>query len=81
MKVVNIGFSSVLNAERIVAVISSDSAPSKRRISEAREAGMLVDATYGRKTRSIIVMDSGHIVTSTIAPDTLAGRIESEENG
>jgi hypothetical protein len=79
MQVVNVGFGSVINAGRIIAVVGSDSAPIKRRIQEARENGLLVDATYGRKTRAVVIMDSGHLVISAIAPETIAGRLNPSE--
>lgn len=69
----------MVSAERIVTVISPDSAPIKRLIQEARDDGRAIDATYGRKTRAVIVMDSGHIVLSSLITDTLASRIN--ENG
>ncbi len=69
----------MISAERIVSVISPDSAPIKRLIQEAKDDGRAIDATYGRKTRAVIVMDSGHIVLSSLITDTLASRIN--ENG
>lgn len=74
MKLVNIGFGNVVSASRMVAIVSPDSAPIKRIISDTREQGMLVDATYGRRTRAVIVMDTGHVILSAIAPETVAGR-------
>lgn len=79
IQLVNVGFGSVINAARIIAVVSSDSAPIKRKIQEARDGGMLVDATYGRKTRAVVIMDSGHVVISAIAPETIAGRLSARE--
>lgn len=78
MKLLNIGFSNMVSAERIVAVITPDSAPVKRIISEARESGRLVDATAGRRTRAVMMMDSGHVVLSAVQPDTIAGRLQSD---
>lgn len=75
MKLVNIGFGNLVAAERIVAVISPESAPVKRVITDAREAGSLVDATYGRRTRAVIISDSGHVILSAIQPETIAGRV------
>ena len=66
MKLINIGFGSLISADRLVAVVSPDSAPVKRLIQESRERGMLIDATYGRKTASIFVMDSDHVVLSAL---------------
>ena len=72
MKLVNIGFGNMISAQRLVAIVSPDSAPVKRMIQEGRERGMLIDATYGRKTRSVVIMDSDHIVLSAIQTDTVA---------
>lgn len=78
IKLVNIGFGNVVNADRIIAVISPDSAPVKRMVTDARASGKLVDATYGRRTRAIAVMDSGHIVLSPVQPETVAGRAQGK---
>ncbi len=72
---VNIGFGNMVSAGRIMAIISPDSAPIKRRIQESRESGVLIDATYGRKTRAVLVMDSGQIILSAIQPETIANRL------
>ncbi len=72
---INIGYGNIIAAERIVTVISPDSAPIKRLIQEAKDDGRAIDATYGRKTRAVIVMDSGHIILSSLVTDTLASRI------
>lgn len=79
MKMINIGYGNMVSAERIVSVISPESAPIKRLIQEAKDDGRAIDATYGRKTRAVIVMDSGHIVLSSLITETLASRIN--ENG
>lgn len=79
MKLVNIGFGSLIAAERLIAVIGPDSAPVKRVIQEAREAGRLVDATYGRRTRSVLMMDSDHIILSALQPETLSARMGGKE--
>lgn len=79
MKLINVGFGNAVNAERVIAVISIDSAPSKRIISKAKENNMLIDATQGRKTHSVIIMDSDHVVSSYLKPETILNR--SEENG
>ncbi|MBE7029643.1 MAG: DUF370 domain-containing protein [Clostridia bacterium] len=81
MKLINIGYGNVVLADKIVAVVSPDSAPIKRIIQEAREKGNLVDASYGRRTRSVIVTDSDHIILSSIQPETIANRLDenSEE--
>ena len=76
-KFINIGFGSVVNASRVVALVSPESAPIKRLIQDAREKGDLVDATYGRKTRSVLIMDSGHVVLSLITPETVNNRLVS----
>lgn len=82
ISLVSIGFGSVVHAERIIAILNAESAPIRRKIQEAREQGILVDASYGRKTRSVLVMDSGQIILSAILPETLTARIEgrSEAN-
>ena len=81
MKLVNIGFGNMVAAARIIAVIGPDSAPVKRMISESRDRGDLIDATYGRRTRSVILTDSGNIILSAILPETVAGRLEEHEAG
>ena len=74
MKLVNIGFGNMVSAERLISVIGPDSAPVKRMIQEAREAGSLIDATYGRRTRAVIIMDNGHVILSALQPETVASR-------
>ena len=74
MKLVNIGFGSMVAAGRILAVVDPDSAPIKRVVQEARERGMLIDASYGRKTQAVILMDTDHVILSAMTPDTLAQR-------
>ena len=86
MKLLNIGFGNMVSTERLIAIVSPDSAPIKRMIQDGRDRGMLIDATYGRKTRSVVIMDSDHIILSAIQPDTVAARLngrdvtEEEEN-
>lgn len=75
MKLINIGFGNMVSVSRIIAIVSPESAPIKRIISDAREKGQLVDATYGRRTRAVIITDSGHIILSAIQPETVAGRL------
>ncbi len=75
MKLINIGFGNMVAANRIVAIVSPDSAPIKRIISDSREKGQLVDATYGRRTRAVVITDSGFIVLSALQPETVAGRL------
>ena len=79
MKLINIGFGSMVSAEWIVAVVGPDSAPIKRMIQESRERGMLIDATYGRKTASIFIMDSDHVVLSALPPERFIPREAREE--
>ncbi len=81
IKLVNIGFGNIVAANRIVAIVSPESAPIKRIIQEAREKGILIDATYGRRTRAVIVVDSGHVVLSAVQPETVANRLTSKESG
>jgi len=79
MKLVNVGFGNLVSASRIIAVVGPDSAPIKRMIQEAREAGDLIDATYGRRTRAVLIMDPDHIVLSALQPETLAMRAGERE--
>ncbi len=79
MKLVNIGFGNLINAQRVVAVVSPDSAPIKRIIQEAKEKGTLIDATFGRKTKTVIVMDSGHVVLSGIVLESIGARMTAED--
>lgn len=78
MKLINIGFGNMVSLDRLVAIVSPDSAPIKRIIQEARDRGMLIDASYGRRTRSVIVMDTDHIILSAILPETVAGRLNEK---
>lgn len=78
MKLINIGFGNLISAERLVAVVSPDSAPVKRLVQESRERGMLIDATYGRKTASVFVMDSDHVVLSALPPEKFGGTPQAE---
>ncbi|MBQ8994464.1 MAG: DUF370 domain-containing protein [Oscillospiraceae bacterium] len=80
MKLINIGFGNVVSANRLVAIVSPDSAPVKRIVTEAREKGLLIDATYGRRTRAVIVMDSDHVILSAIQPETVASRVEDDDD-
>ena len=79
MKLINIGFGNMISAGRLVAIVSPDSAPIKRMVQEARDRGTLIDATYGRRTRSVLIMDIDHVVLSALQPDTVASRLESRE--
>lgn len=76
---ISIGYGNMVSSQRIVAVISPDSAPIKRLISEARDRGLLIDATYGRKTRAVVITDSDHIILSAITPQAIGGHFESGE--
>ena len=75
MQFINIGFGNLISAQRLIAVVSPDSAPVKRMVQEARDRGMLIDATYGRKTASVLIMDSDHVVLSALAAERLAPRL------
>lgn len=81
MKLINIGFGNMVSADRVVAIVSFDSAPVKRIAQDAREAGRLIDATYGRKTRAVLMTDSDHVILSALQPETLAGRLTDEDGG
>ena len=74
MELINVGYGSIVNADRVVVILNAESAPIKRAIQEAREAGRLIDATYRRKTRSVLVMDSGHNVLSGLQSETIGVR-------
>ena len=79
MKLINIGFGSMIAASRVLALVEPDSAPIKRVIQEARERGMLIDASYGRKTQSVILMDTDHVILSALTPDVLSARWTEKE--
>ena len=74
MKLINIGFGNMVSSSRLVAIVSPESAPIKRIIQDVRDKGLLIDATYGRRTRAVIIMDSGHVILSAIQPETVASR-------
>ena len=74
MKLINIGFGSMVAANRLLAVVSPDSAPVKRVVQEARERGMLIDTSYGHKTQAVLLMDTDHVILSAIAPETISQR-------
>ena len=78
MKLINIGFGSMVASERILAVIAPDSAPIKRVVQEARERGMLIDASFGRKTKSVLLMDTDHVILSAVTPETVTARLEDK---
>ena len=82
MRFVNVGFNNMVNAERVIAVISSDSAPAKRLIQDAKDQGRAIDCTSGRKTRCVVIMDSDHIVLSAIQNETVSARLNgAPDNG
>ena len=78
MKLINIGFGNIVSAGRILAIVSPNSAPIKRIIQEARDRSMLIDATYGRRARAVIVMDTDHIILSAVLPETVAARMQEK---
>ena len=82
LKLLNIGFGNMVAAHRVVSMVSPESAPIKRIIQDVRERGNLIDATFGRRTRTVIVMDSGHVILSALQPETLSARMSqlAEEN-
>ena len=75
MQLINIGFGNIVSANRIVAIVSPESAPIKRMVQEAKDNKTAVDATYGRRTRAVLIMDSGHIILSAVQPETVIGRV------
>ena len=78
-RLINIGFGNIVAANRVVAIVAPDSAPVKRIIQEARDRGTLIDATYGRRTRAVVITDSGHVVLSAVQPETVAHRFLARE--
>ncbi|MFW5789629.1 MAG: extracellular matrix/biofilm regulator RemA [Halanaerobiaceae bacterium] len=80
VKLINIGFGNIVAGNRVIAVVSPESAPIKRIIQEAREKGMLIDATYGRRTRAVIITDSDHVVLSAIQPETVSHRLADSKD-
>ena len=78
MKLINIGFGNTVSADKIVAIVSPDSAPIKRMVQEAKDDGTAIDATLGRNTRAVLIMDSDHVVLSAIQPETISGRIDKD---
>lgn len=79
MKLVNIGFGNMVSADKVVAVVSPDSAPIKRIVQESKENSTLIDATFGRRTKAVLIMDGGTVVLSAILPETVAGRFNEKE--
>jgi regulator of extracellular matrix RemA (YlzA/DUF370 family) len=78
-RLINVGFGNIVAANRIIAIVAPDSAPIKRIIQEARDRGSLIDATYGRRTRAVVIIDSGHVVLSAIQPETVAHRFAARD--
>ncbi len=79
IKLINIGFGNIVAANRIIAIVSPESAPIKRIIQESREQGRLVDATYGRRTRAVVITDSDHIILSAVQPETVSHRLVDKD--
>lgn len=79
MRLINIGFGNLVSAQRLVSIVSPESAPIKRIIQEARGQARLIDATYGRRTRAVLIMDSGHIILSAIQTETIANRLSQNQ--
>lgn len=80
LKLINIGFGNIVSANRIIAIVSPESAPIKRLIQDARDRGSLIDATYGRRTRAVVVMDSDHVILSAVQPETVAQRLDKDDS-
>ena len=80
MKLINIGFGNMVSASRLVAIVSPDSAPIKRIVQEARDRGVVIDATYGRRTRAVLITDSDHVILSAIQPETIASRVDGNDD-
>lgn len=79
MQLINIGFGNIVSASRIIAIVSPESAPIKRIVQEAKDSKMAVDATYGRRTRAVLIMDSGHVILSAVQPETVASRFDKDD--
>ncbi len=79
MQLINIGYGNMVSSSRIIAIVAPDSAPIKRLIQDAKDKGTLIDATYGRRTRAVLVTDSDHVVLSAVAPETIGGRAAADE--
>lgn len=80
MQLINIGFGNLVSEDRIVSIVSPESAPLKRLVQEAKDEKKAVDATFGRRTRAVLIMDSGHIILSAVQPETIAGRLNNNQN-
>lgn len=79
MQLINIGFGNMISSSKLIAIVGPESAPIKRKVQESRDAGRLVDATYGRRTRAVIIMESDHVILSAIQPETIAARLDEED--
>ncbi|WP_170008688.1 extracellular matrix/biofilm regulator RemA [Bacillus fonticola] len=80
MKLINVGFGNIVSAGRIISIVSPESAPIKRLVQDARDRGTLIDATYGRRTRAVLIMDSDHVVLAAVQPETVAQRLTNRED-
>lgn len=80
IRLINIGFGNIVSANRIISIVSPESAPIKRIITEARDRNMLIDATYGRRTRAVIIADSDHVILSAVQPETVAQRVYNKDD-
>ncbi len=80
MKLINIGFGNMVSAKRLVAIVSPESAPIKRIVQDARDKGLLIDATYGRRTRAVIITDSEHVILSAVQPETIGNRFSNKDD-
>ena len=80
IKLINIGFGNIVSANRVIAIVSPESAPIKRIIQEARDGQKLIDATYGRRTRAVVIMDSDHVILSAVQPETVAHRAAEDDD-
>lgn len=78
-KLINVGFGNVVNSSKIISIISPDAAPIKRMVQHAKDSGMAIDATCGRRTKAVIITESGHIILSSLLPETIAGRVNQKE--
>lgn len=79
IRLINVGFGNIVSANRIISVVSPDSAPIRRLIQESRDKGLLIDATYGRKTRAVVVTDSKHLILTPVQPETIASRFQNKD--
>ena len=80
MQLINIGFGNMVSSERIISIVSPESAPLKRIVQEAKDEKRAIDATFGRRTRAVLIMDSGHVILSSVQPETIAGRLNNNQN-